>query len=88
MKAKLLILVTVIGLQVSLVGCRTDLIKAAFEDNQGLDAQTIAAGLKEALQQGTQQGVDALGRADGRSAGLCARDPCFSGKSSWYTTAA
>ena len=65
MKAKILILVTVIGLQVSLVSCRTDLIKAAFEDNQGLDARTIAAGLKEALQQGTQQGVNNLGRADG-----------------------
>jgi hypothetical protein len=65
MKAKLLILVTAIGLQVSLVGCRTDLIKAAFEDNRGLDAQTIAAGLKEALQQGTTQGVNALGRVDG-----------------------
>ena len=65
MKAKILILVTVIGLLVSLISCRTDLIKAAFEDNQGLDAQTIAARLKEALQQGTQQGVDALGRADG-----------------------
>ncbi|MDH3673537.1 MAG: DUF4197 domain-containing protein [Gammaproteobacteria bacterium] len=65
MKARILILLTVIGLQVSLVGCRTDLIKAAFEDNQGLDAQTIAAGLKEALQQGTQQGVNALGQVDG-----------------------
>ena len=56
---------TVIGLQVSLVGCRSDLIKAAFEDNQDLDAQTIAAGLKETLQRGTQQGVNALGRVDG-----------------------
>jgi hypothetical protein len=65
MKAKILILVTVIGLQVSLVGCRSDLIKAAFENDQGLDAQTIAAGLKEALQQGTQRGVNALGRVDG-----------------------
>ncbi|MFQ5544354.1 MAG: DUF4197 domain-containing protein [Acidiferrobacterales bacterium] len=65
MKAKILILVTVISLQVSLVGCRSDLIKAAFEDDQGLDAQTIVAGLKEALQQGTQQGVNALGRVDG-----------------------
>ncbi|MFQ5761104.1 MAG: DUF4197 domain-containing protein, partial [Acidiferrobacterales bacterium] len=36
-----------------------------FEDDQGLDAQTIVAGLKEALQQGTQQGVNALGRVDG-----------------------
>ena len=65
MKARILIIVTIIGLQVSLVGCRTDLIKAAFDDNQGLDAQTITAGLKEALQQGTNQGVNALSRADG-----------------------
>lgn len=65
MKVKILILVIAIGLHVSLVGCRSDLIKAAFEDNQSLDPQTIAAGLKEALQQGTQQSANALGRVDG-----------------------
>ncbi len=65
MRAKILTLVIVIGVQIPLGGCRTDLIKAAFEDNQGLDAQTIAAGLKEALQQGTDRGVDTLGRVGG-----------------------
>jgi hypothetical protein len=50
-------------------GCSTDWVKEQYEEyraqNKPLDAQTIAAGLKQALEHGTQTAVRTLGQVNG-----------------------
>ncbi len=50
-------------------GCSTDWVKEQYEEyraqDKALDAQTIAAGLKQALEHGTRRAVSALGQVDG-----------------------
>ncbi|MDX1487255.1 MAG: DUF4197 family protein, partial [Acidiferrobacterales bacterium] len=50
-------------------GCSTDWVKEQYEEyrarDKPLDSQTIAAGLKQALEHGTQRAVGTLGQVNG-----------------------
>lgn len=50
-------------------GCSTDWVKEQYQEyraqDKPLDAQTIAAGLKQALEHGTQRAASTLGQANG-----------------------
>ena len=53
----------------SLMGCSTDWVKQQVDEyrkqEQGLDSQTIVAGLKQALEIGSERAAGTLGRVDG-----------------------
>lgn len=62
------LLLSLVMLTLVVSGCSTDWVKEQYEEyarDKPLDAQTIAAGLKQALEHGTQRAVGTLGQVNG-----------------------